>query len=144
MSWVVAKPGESFESLMRRFKKAVEKSGVLADARKHEFFEKPSVLAKKKSAAARKRAIKRFKKTESFGKKSNQNFRFNKDHTQKIPLAPQKKKPEYKKKFSNTPTNNSQNQNQGYQNRRWQVDKTTGKPRPPTNLPKRQPTANKG
>lgn len=108
MSWAIARPGESFESLVRRFKKSVEKSGILADARKHEFFEKPSVLAKKKSAAARKRALKRFKKSESFGKKSNQNFRFNKDHTQKIPLAPQKKKPEFKKK----PYHNNNNTNQ--------------------------------
>ena len=143
MSWVVAKPGESFESLVRRFKKAVEKSGLLADVRKHEFFEKPSVLAKKKSAAARKRAAKRFKKSESFGKKSNQNFRFNKDHTQKIPLVPQKKKPEYKKKFTNTPTNNSQNQGQGYQNRRWSNDRPQNNQRPPMK-PKRQPTENKG
>lgn len=128
MSWVVARAGESFESLMRRFKKATEKSGLLADARKHEFFEKPGVLAKKKSIAAQKRANKRFKRTDSMGKKSNQNFRFNKDHTQKIPLAPQKKKPEFKKKpgFSG-PSNNN-------------------RPVAPrfNNQPKRRPMENKG
>ncbi|KKM69025.1 hypothetical protein LCGC14_1454930, partial [marine sediment metagenome] len=43
MSWVKARSGESFESLMNRFKKVVEKSGILADLKRHEFYEKPSV-----------------------------------------------------------------------------------------------------
>ena len=50
---------ESFEGAVRRFKKMCEKSGVLADSRKHEFYEKPSVRRKKKSIAARKRLLKR-------------------------------------------------------------------------------------
>jgi small subunit ribosomal protein S21 len=48
-------PGETIESALRRFKKATQKAGVLAEARKHEHYEKPSVRKKKKSAAARKR-----------------------------------------------------------------------------------------
>ena len=44
---------------MRRFKKACEKSGVLADMRRHEAYEKPSVKKKKKAIAARKRARKK-------------------------------------------------------------------------------------
>ncbi len=110
MSWAIAKPGESFESLMRRFKKAVEKSGILADAKKHEFYEKPSVQKKRKAAAARKRASKKYHRTDNFVKKSNQNFKFSKDRTQKIPLKPQKKKPEFKKKYFST---NKQVENKG-------------------------------
>ena len=45
-------PGESIESALRRFKKATQKAGVLAEARKHEHYEKPSVRRKKKSAAS--------------------------------------------------------------------------------------------
>jgi len=56
MAFVKAKEGERFESLLRRFRKAVEKSGVLSDLRKKEFFEKPSVKRKRQQAAARKRA----------------------------------------------------------------------------------------
>lgn len=41
---------------MRRFKKAVEKAGTLNDARKHEFYEKPSAIRKREKAAAKKRA----------------------------------------------------------------------------------------
>jgi len=109
MSCVYAKPNESFESLMRRFKKSVEKSGVLADARKHEFFEKPSVQKKRKQIAARKRATKKYRKGESLTKKSNVNFRFSADRTKKIPLAPAKKKPDIKKKRFNKPIRPTEN-----------------------------------
>ena len=48
-------PNESIESALKRFKKLCQKAGVLAEARRHEHYEKPSVRKKKKSAAARKR-----------------------------------------------------------------------------------------
>ncbi|MFZ4404088.1 MAG: 30S ribosomal protein S21 [Pseudobdellovibrionaceae bacterium] len=62
MSLVRLKEGESFESAFRRFKKACEKAGVLSEVKKREHFEKPSVRLKKKSIAARKRALKKTKK----------------------------------------------------------------------------------
>ena len=46
---------ESLDSALRRFKRQCQISGVLAEARKHEHYEKPSVKRKKKSEAARKR-----------------------------------------------------------------------------------------
>jgi small subunit ribosomal protein S21 len=46
---------ESLESALRRFKRQCQRSGVLAEARKREHYEKPSVRRKKKSEAARKR-----------------------------------------------------------------------------------------
>lgn len=59
MTKVIVKEGESFESALRRFKKQCEKSGIIAEIRKREHYEKPSVKRKKKSIAARKRAVKR-------------------------------------------------------------------------------------
>ena len=59
MSGIRVRDGESFESAMRRFKKACEKSGILADIRRNEYYEKPSVKKKKKAIAARKRAKKK-------------------------------------------------------------------------------------
>lgn len=59
MPGVFVKEGESFESALRRFKKQSEKSGIVADIRKREHYEKPSIRKKKKSAAARKRTGKR-------------------------------------------------------------------------------------
>ena len=53
-----AKEGESLERALRRFKRSTARSGVLAEARKREAYEKPSVKRKKKSEAARKRKFK--------------------------------------------------------------------------------------
>jgi small subunit ribosomal protein S21 len=55
---VKLKDGESFESIVKRFKKQCEKAGILSEVRKREHYEKPSVRLKKKSSAARKRASK--------------------------------------------------------------------------------------
>lgn len=46
---------ESLEDALRRFKRGVSKSGTLAEYRKREYYDKPSVRRKKKSEAARKR-----------------------------------------------------------------------------------------
>ncbi len=62
MAMIRIKEGESFESAFRRFKKSCEKAGILSEVKKREHFEKPSVRLKKKSIAARKRALKKFKK----------------------------------------------------------------------------------
>lgn len=55
MSEVRVKDNESLDSALRRFKRSCAKSGVLAEVRKKEHYEKPSVRRKKKSEAARKR-----------------------------------------------------------------------------------------
>lgn len=55
MSSVRVKENESFESALKRFKKKIEKSGVLADLRRHQHFEKPSVRRKRKLYAARRK-----------------------------------------------------------------------------------------
>jgi small subunit ribosomal protein S21 len=54
---------ESIERLLKAFKKQVEKSGILADLKKHQHYEKPSIRRKKKSIAARKRALKQARKS---------------------------------------------------------------------------------
>ena len=55
MSEIRLKENESLESALKRFKRSCAKSGVLAEVRKREHYEKPSVKRKKKSEAARKR-----------------------------------------------------------------------------------------
>jgi small subunit ribosomal protein S21 len=59
---VKVKENESFEQAMRRFKKQVEKAGILTELRRRESYDKPSVRKKKKAAAARKRALKKLRK----------------------------------------------------------------------------------
>ena len=58
MSEIRIKDNESLDSALRRFKRSCARSGVLAEARKREHYEKPSVKRKKKSEAARKRKFK--------------------------------------------------------------------------------------
>ena len=58
MSEIRVKDNESLDSALRRWKKACARSGVLAEVRKREHYEKPSVRRKKKSEAARKRKYK--------------------------------------------------------------------------------------
>lgn len=55
MSEIRVKENESLDSALRRFKRQCAKSGVMAEVRKREHYEKPSVKRKKKSEAARKR-----------------------------------------------------------------------------------------
>ena len=52
------KDNESLDSALRRFKRQCARAGVLAEVRKREHYEKPSVKRKKKSEAARKRKFK--------------------------------------------------------------------------------------
>ena len=61
MTGVRVKDGESFENAMKRFKKQCEKAGLMYELRKREHYEKPSVRNKKKTLAARKRALKKLK-----------------------------------------------------------------------------------
>ncbi len=58
MAEVKVKDNESLDSALRRFKRSCAKAGVLAEVRKREHYEKPSVKRKKKSEAARKRKFK--------------------------------------------------------------------------------------
>jgi small subunit ribosomal protein S21 len=55
MSEVRVGKNETLEAALRRFKRSIQKAGVLAEVRKREHYEKPSVKRKKKSEAARKR-----------------------------------------------------------------------------------------
>ena len=55
MSEVRIRENESLESALERFKRQCARTGVLAEARKREHYEKPSVKRKKKAEAARKR-----------------------------------------------------------------------------------------
>jgi small subunit ribosomal protein S21 len=52
----------SFDIALRRFKKLVEKAGILSEMKKRQHYEKPSVMRKKKKAAARKRLMKKIRK----------------------------------------------------------------------------------
>lgn len=54
MTQIKVGKNETLDSAIRRFKKQCAKTGILAEVRKREHYEKPSVKRKKKSEAARK------------------------------------------------------------------------------------------
>lgn len=59
MPVVQVRDEESFENALRRFKRKVEKSGVLTELRKRQHFEKPSVKRKRKTMQARKKMLRK-------------------------------------------------------------------------------------
>jgi small subunit ribosomal protein S21 len=50
---VVGGENESFESLLKRFNKRVQQTGILSELRRREHYEKPSVRRNRKRAAKR-------------------------------------------------------------------------------------------
>ncbi len=58
MPSIKVKENEMFEHALRRFKRACEKAGVLAETHRREFYEKPTQVRKRKAVAAVKRTQK--------------------------------------------------------------------------------------
>ncbi len=61
MTTVRVKENEPFDVALRRFKRTIEKLGLLTDLRAREFYEKPTAERKRKKAAAVKRHFKRIR-----------------------------------------------------------------------------------
>ena len=49
MTFVKAQPGDTTDSLIRKFIRKVVNEGVLLDVRKHEFYQKPAEVRKQKN-----------------------------------------------------------------------------------------------
>ena len=49
---------ESFDSLLKRFNRKVQQDGILAELRRREHYEKPSIKRKRKKAAKKRGAAK--------------------------------------------------------------------------------------
>lgn len=62
MTVVIVGEHETFEAALRRFNKKVQQDGILAEARRREHFEKPSVRRKRKEAARRRKSKARAKR----------------------------------------------------------------------------------
>jgi small subunit ribosomal protein S21 len=62
LAGVRVREGEPFERALRRFRRQVERAGILKEVRRRQHYEKPSIRKKKKALAARKRALKKLRK----------------------------------------------------------------------------------
>ncbi len=58
MAEVIIGSHESFEQALKRFNRMVQQTGILAEARRREHFEPPSVRRKKKAAAKLRKSLK--------------------------------------------------------------------------------------
>lgn len=56
MAQVQVKSNESLDQALKRFKKQLQQSGILKEAREHEHYEKPSDKKRKAEAARRRKA----------------------------------------------------------------------------------------
>ena len=61
MPGIRLKENEPFEVAIRRFKRTIEKTGILTELRSREFYEKPTSERKRKLAAAVKRTHKQLR-----------------------------------------------------------------------------------
>ena len=57
MPTIRVKENEPFDVALRRFKRTIEKAGIITELRAREFYEKPTSERKRKKAAAVKRQI---------------------------------------------------------------------------------------
>lgn len=68
MADVIAGEEESFDSLLKRFNRKVQQDGILAELRRREHYEKPSIKRKRKKAAKKRgsaRSTKTFRRAAS-------------------------------------------------------------------------------
>lgn len=64
MSRIVVQEGESFESALKRFKKMVQNDRVLSEVRRRRFYEKPSVIRKRKKATKLRKSRRQTRKSQ--------------------------------------------------------------------------------
>lgn len=62
MAGVTLREGESFESLIKRFRNVITKEGILQDVKKSLVYEKPSEIKKRELIAARRRWLRKIKR----------------------------------------------------------------------------------
>ncbi len=59
VSEVKISENESFETALKRFNRKIQQDGILAEARRREHYEKPSVKRKRKEAARRRKSVRK-------------------------------------------------------------------------------------
>lgn len=66
MAQVQVRQNESLDQALRRFKKQLQQSGILKEAREHEHYEKPSDKRRKAEAASRRKRYAEMKKARGY------------------------------------------------------------------------------
>ncbi|MBO8449930.1 MAG: 30S ribosomal protein S21 [Spirochaetes bacterium] len=62
MARIVVDDAENLEKAIKRFKRMVEKEGIIREWKKREFYEKPSTILNRKKKALRRKLMKKNRK----------------------------------------------------------------------------------
>lgn len=62
MTGVRSREGESFEAMMKRFRKVVARDGILQEVKRRAVYEKPSEKRKREVLAARRRLLRKLRR----------------------------------------------------------------------------------
>jgi small subunit ribosomal protein S21 len=63
IAYIEVSEDEPLEKAIKRFKRMVEKEGIIREWKKREFFEKPSAILNRKKKALERKRLKRARKT---------------------------------------------------------------------------------
>lgn len=59
MAYVSIEDGENLEKALKRFKRQVEKEGIIREWKKREYYEKPSTILNRKNKSLRRKLVKK-------------------------------------------------------------------------------------
>ncbi|OQX29800.1 MAG: 30S ribosomal protein S21 [Spirochaeta sp. LUC14_002_19_P3] len=64
MAYIKVNDDEPVEKAIKRFKRMVEKEGIIREYKKREYFEKPSTIKNRKRKAMERKQLKKLRKTQ--------------------------------------------------------------------------------
>ena len=70
MAHIVVDDSENLEKAIKRFKRLVEKEGIIREFKKREYYEKPSTIKNRKNKTLQRKLMKKNLKTVSSGSKN--------------------------------------------------------------------------
>jgi len=63
MAYVYVEDNENLEKALKRFKRQVEKEGIIREWKKREYYEKPSTILNRKNKSLRRKLVKKTRRT---------------------------------------------------------------------------------
>lgn len=63
MAYVTIEESENLEKALKRFKRQVEKEGIIREWKKREFYEKPSTILNRKNKSLRRKLMKKTRRS---------------------------------------------------------------------------------
>ncbi|MDR3311772.1 MAG: 30S ribosomal protein S21 [Spirochaetaceae bacterium] len=71
MAQVFIDDSENLEKAIKRFKRMVEKEGIIREYKKREYYEKPSTIQNRKNKTLQRKLIRRVRRPRDVGKSAN-------------------------------------------------------------------------